>query len=264
VKTSLLTALFLAICLVTAVAQTTEQDWQREAVRRYPALGVAGSPLNKSFLAEYQRRKQMPAQAAFFANPRWPMLLADECARQAAAGTGPPASPMFPGFSANRLLPAVPAALPRGLPAFPNAGAVAGPLIIVFVVALFVGLLIGAVFVRLATQIVAGFTPSFGMACATLILSFAASFAVGLVIGFLRIAGGGGSQVSPGMSAFTVLVSLAVQACVYGAVLKDNTTPIGAGKGCLVSIVQTILVIVVVVGIALIAGLALPIFTHPR
>ena len=83
-RTKILTLLFSAFCL-TAHAQTTEQEWQHEAVRRYTELGVRGSPLNTAFVAEYQRRKQLPSETRLFANPRWPVLLADECANRLAA-----------------------------------------------------------------------------------------------------------------------------------------------------------------------------------
>ncbi|MEA3209038.1 MAG: hypothetical protein QOE70_2095 [Chthoniobacter sp.] len=57
---------------------TTIAEAQREAVRRYPQLGTAGSPLNKAFVAEFNRRKQ--ANPDFFRTPDWPMRLADELA----------------------------------------------------------------------------------------------------------------------------------------------------------------------------------------
>jgi hypothetical protein len=52
---------------------------QREAVRRYPELGRAGTPFNSRFVAMHrQRRFEEPA---FFLDPNWPVTLADEVAR---------------------------------------------------------------------------------------------------------------------------------------------------------------------------------------
>ena len=77
VKTKILTPLIYALCL-SVYAQTTGQEWQQEAVRRYPDLGIRGTPLNNAFVAEYQRRRQSPSEARFFAKANWPVLLADE------------------------------------------------------------------------------------------------------------------------------------------------------------------------------------------
>jgi hypothetical protein len=261
VKTKLLSALIIfAICLVAAVAQTTEADWQREAVRRYPALGVPGSALNKTFLAEYQRRKQMPSQATFFANPRWPMYLADECAQQVAAGTAPPANPTNP--FANWTIPNA-NGLPGTLPNFSNAGSAAAVIIPVLVISIVIGLLIGAMFVMLATRIVAGFTPSLGMACAAIFLSVCASVVLAVVLTLLRA--GSGSQLPPIAGLISILVSIIVHSSIYGSVLRDRATPIGTGKGCLVILLQNILVVIALVCIFVIcvlAGVSLPILNH--
>ena len=52
---------------------------QREAVRRYPQLGIAGSPLNQDFVARYKRyQREHPEQLR---DTSWPLRLADESAR---------------------------------------------------------------------------------------------------------------------------------------------------------------------------------------
>jgi hypothetical protein len=87
-KTTLLSLLLTSLCAL-ASAQTTVGDSQAKAVKKYPALGVQGSPLNTRFLqAVAERRKTTPA---FFANAQWPLLLADEL-----AGNPPPAAPPVP------------------------------------------------------------------------------------------------------------------------------------------------------------------------
>ncbi len=64
-----------AFCL-TANAQTTAKEWQAKAVEKYPTLSVQGSSFNKRFVEAYtERRKTNPN---FFANPKWPLTLADE------------------------------------------------------------------------------------------------------------------------------------------------------------------------------------------
>ncbi len=49
---------------------------QREAVAKYPDLGVEGSPFYQAFLAEYRRKKE--TEPKFLATPDWPMTLADQ------------------------------------------------------------------------------------------------------------------------------------------------------------------------------------------
>lgn len=88
-KASLL--VLFAVCTIAA-AQTTDKEWQTKAIQKYPALGVQGSDLNKRFVAEHnQRRKASPA---FFTNPKWPLILADELA--ATPPPKPPASDTLP------------------------------------------------------------------------------------------------------------------------------------------------------------------------
>ena len=51
---------------------------KRRAVQRYPALGVANSPLNTAFVARYKRYQI--ERPELFNDPEWPMKLAIECA----------------------------------------------------------------------------------------------------------------------------------------------------------------------------------------
>ena len=53
---------------------------QREAVRRYPSLSVAGSDLNLKFAARYRLYKQEHPE--FFRDPSWPLTLAEELVRE--------------------------------------------------------------------------------------------------------------------------------------------------------------------------------------
>jgi hypothetical protein len=53
---------------------------QKEAVRRYPQLGVANSPMNRAFVARYQQIKAQ--NASYFRDSSWPLHLADEVAQQ--------------------------------------------------------------------------------------------------------------------------------------------------------------------------------------
>jgi hypothetical protein len=51
----------------------------REAVRRYPDIGVAGSRLNMEFVARHKRyQKEHPE---YFRDTSWPLRLAEESAR---------------------------------------------------------------------------------------------------------------------------------------------------------------------------------------
>jgi hypothetical protein len=52
---------------------------QNEAVRRYPQLSVANSPLNHAFLARYQQIKS--TNPSYLRDPSWPLRLADEVAQ---------------------------------------------------------------------------------------------------------------------------------------------------------------------------------------
>jgi hypothetical protein len=58
----------------------TVDEAQREALKRYPDLGVQGSKLNVAYVARYKAYQQQRPE--FFQNPRWPLLLAEEVAKQ--------------------------------------------------------------------------------------------------------------------------------------------------------------------------------------
>ncbi len=57
---------------------TTEAEGRAEALRLYPALGTANTPLNNEFVARYNRYRQ--DRPEFFRDPSWPLILAKECA----------------------------------------------------------------------------------------------------------------------------------------------------------------------------------------
>lgn len=56
----------------------TAAEGQREALRLYPDLGDANSPLNREFVARYRSYQRL--QPDFFQDPAWPVVLAKECA----------------------------------------------------------------------------------------------------------------------------------------------------------------------------------------
>jgi len=53
-------------------------DAQREALRRYPQLGVAGSQFNNAFLARHKQYQQ--ERPDYFRDPSWPVALAEDTA----------------------------------------------------------------------------------------------------------------------------------------------------------------------------------------
>lgn len=75
---STICALLLLMLCAEAFAQTSDKEWQAKTVQKYPELGIQGSDFNKQFVAEYNRRRN--TIPAFFANPKWPLILADELA----------------------------------------------------------------------------------------------------------------------------------------------------------------------------------------
>ena len=62
---------------VTGPAVTLEA--QKRAMAIYPTLGVAGSPLNREFVARHKRYQT--EKPDFFTDPEWPTKLATECAQ---------------------------------------------------------------------------------------------------------------------------------------------------------------------------------------
>jgi hypothetical protein len=88
VKTTLL-ALLLAVCCAFCAANAQdwrtsargkEKDWQKEAVRIYPELGIEGSELNKLFVRRY--RVLRSTERDYFITSDWPVRLARECAKE--------------------------------------------------------------------------------------------------------------------------------------------------------------------------------------
>jgi tetratricopeptide (TPR) repeat protein len=57
----------------------TQTEARHRAVQLYPQLGVAGSPLNREFVARHNRYKA--ERPAFFIDPEWPMQLVEECVK---------------------------------------------------------------------------------------------------------------------------------------------------------------------------------------
>ena len=57
------------------------EEAQREAIRRFPAIGVRNSRENQLFIDSYQELKMSGADD-FFANPQWPLALADMLAKR--------------------------------------------------------------------------------------------------------------------------------------------------------------------------------------
>ncbi len=64
---------------------------QKEAIRRFPALGIKDSLENAVFVETYQRLRES-GNTEFFANPEWPIALADQLAKR--DGWVPGGSPM--------------------------------------------------------------------------------------------------------------------------------------------------------------------------
>jgi hypothetical protein len=60
----------------SAFKLSASQQAHQEALRRYPQLGIAGSPLNREFLARYKRYRQ--ERGDYFNDPSWPLRLAEE------------------------------------------------------------------------------------------------------------------------------------------------------------------------------------------
>jgi hypothetical protein len=54
---------------------------QREAIRRYPALGIKNSLENEAFVSTYQQLKEA-GSTEFFTNPEWPIELAELLAKR--------------------------------------------------------------------------------------------------------------------------------------------------------------------------------------
>ena len=116
----------MAVCLAGALhaflpvgrSQSPAQDWQAQAIQKYPELGVRGSALNRQFIAAVAARRG--ANPAFFADPHWPLLLADELAGKPAAASPSPAQAAAPAPTPTPAAAATP--LPAALTADYDAG----------------------------------------------------------------------------------------------------------------------------------------------
>jgi hypothetical protein len=74
---AMLLSVVLAIVLTRSLsAQTTQKEWERKAVSDYPDMGIRDSKFNKRFLELVAQRGK--DNTAFFKDPRWPLVLADE------------------------------------------------------------------------------------------------------------------------------------------------------------------------------------------
>jgi hypothetical protein len=74
-----LLAAALLCCGQSLAGEMTVQEYQAAAVKRYPALGVAGSPLNSEFLRIVADLRVK--NASILTRPLWPLVLADVAAR---------------------------------------------------------------------------------------------------------------------------------------------------------------------------------------
>jgi hypothetical protein len=81
IKFNLLSALsMLLACSSIVTAQSTQEDWQKKAVADYPDLGVQGSELNTKFVQRVRFLRS--SNAAFFEDPRWPYIVAEEVSKK--------------------------------------------------------------------------------------------------------------------------------------------------------------------------------------
>lgn len=56
----------------------TEAQGRAEALRLYPDLGVADSPINREFVTRYRSYQRLDPD--FFQDPAWPVILVKQCA----------------------------------------------------------------------------------------------------------------------------------------------------------------------------------------
>jgi len=77
VNKAVFVSLFGILALSFSIAQTTEAEWQSEAMRQFPELAESDSLLLKFFRLELTRNKA--ANQDYFKNPKWPLLLAQQC-----------------------------------------------------------------------------------------------------------------------------------------------------------------------------------------
>ena len=70
--------LLIVLAMTMPLSAQSVDTWQTAAVRKYPALTEAGSPLNTRFLAIIAEKKK--SEPAFFSKPDWPMRAATAAA----------------------------------------------------------------------------------------------------------------------------------------------------------------------------------------
>ena len=87
-KLSAASAIVFTSFLISAPAfsQTTVEDWQQRTVVEYPDIGVKDSEQNKKYVAKIKQLQR--ADPAFFKNPKWPYLVAEQISR----------TPIIPGL----------------------------------------------------------------------------------------------------------------------------------------------------------------------
>ena len=75
---SLSTSIAQKSATLAAPQFATTAEAQNEAIRLYPALGVAGSDFNRAFLTRHKQYQKM--RPDYFRDPAWPIALAREVA----------------------------------------------------------------------------------------------------------------------------------------------------------------------------------------
>ncbi len=126
-------------------------------------------------------------------------------------------------------------------------------------VAALIGVRVGALLIRLATRLAAGFTPAFRIA----LMAAAASYLISLLVGegLQKATGRQAGPPDAGSLILILAIGFLIQAAVYYVVLRD---PLGnrlsLGKACAISGVQMAIVAAlgVVLGVVLLATGALP------
>lgn len=115
-----------------------------------------------------------------------------------------------------------------------------------------IGALIGAIFIRVATKIAAGFTPTYGTAYLAAFFGYTASvfsiFIAGIIFGLSDQTANGSSVI------LMMIIGFFVQAGVYSLVLNHpDTGNITFGQACLVSFIQIVMTLLIVGIVAIIA-----------
>src|ERR1043165_6541110 len=75
---TLVALLAFSLAMVAPLGALTVQEAQQAALKKYPALAEAGSPMNQRFLALVAEKRT--SEPAFFARPDWPLRAADAVA----------------------------------------------------------------------------------------------------------------------------------------------------------------------------------------